>query len=85
MVFGTIEKERLDEISKPEDVEEAFTDEIEEGTRVVANDSVECYTELMELFKRYCAVALAEDKDERRVLYIDPADYSTQHIYFDAK
>ena len=66
-------------------MDEVFSDEIEAGTRIVANDSVECYVELMELFKKYNATAIREDKDERRILYIDPADYNTQHIYFDAK
>ena len=81
MVYGSLQREKHDEISKPEDLEDAFSDEIENGTRVVANDSVECYVELMELFKRYGAVALSEDKDERRILYIDPADYNTQHTF----
>jgi len=39
----------------------------------------------MEIFKKYCAVAIREDKDHKRILYIDPADYNTQHIFFDAK
>jgi hypothetical protein len=85
MVFGTLEPEKHEEVQKPADLEEAFFDEIDAGTRTVATDSVECYVELMELFKKYCAVAIREDKDIDRVLYVDPADYNTQHIFFDAK
>lgn len=40
---------------------------------------------MMEIFKKYCAAAIREDKGERRILYVDPADYNTQHIFFDAK
>lgn len=39
----------------------------------------------MELFKRYCTVAIREERNDKRVMYIDPADYGTQHIFFDAK
>lgn len=53
MVFGALEPEKLDDINKPEDMEEAFNDEIDSGKRIVATDSVQCYVELMELFKRY--------------------------------
>lgn len=41
MVFGTLEREHLDDIQKPEDFEEAFSDEVDNGTRKIANDSVE--------------------------------------------
>lgn len=85
MVFGTLDTEYSEDINKPEDVEEVFYDDIENGTRVLANDSVECYVELMELFKKYSGAAIREDKDQKRILYIDPADYDTQHIFFDAK
>jgi hypothetical protein len=85
MVFGSLDREHEDEISKPEDLEEAFYDQVEDKTRIIANDSVECYVELMELFKKRCAAAIREDKDDKRILYVDPADYNTQHIFFDAK
>jgi hypothetical protein len=85
MLFGTLDQEKLDEISSSKDMDDVFYDEIDNKTRVVGNDGVECYAELMELFKKYCTVAIREDKDVNRVLYVDPADYNTQHIYFDAK
>jgi hypothetical protein len=85
MVFGSLDPEHLDEINKPEDMEDVFCDEIDDKTRAVANDGVESYVELMELFKKQCAAAIREDRDHKRILYIDPADYNTQHIFFDAK
>jgi hypothetical protein len=85
MLFGTLDQEKLDEIGSSKDMDDVFYDEIDNKTRVVGNDGVECYAELMELFKKYCTVAIREDKDTNRVLYVDPADYNTQHIYFDAK
>jgi len=85
MVFGSLDLEHMDEINKPEDIDEVFYDQVDNKTRITANDPVEAYTELMEIFKKFCAVAIREDKDQHRILYVDPADYSTQHIFFDAK
>lgn len=85
MLFGTLEQEKYEDIRKPEDLEDAFYDEIDNKTRSIALDGVECYVELMELFKKYCAAAIREDKDKKRILYVDPADYNTLHIFFDAK
>lgn len=85
MLFGTLEQEKMEDIGSSIDMDDVFYDEIDNKTRVVANDSVECYVELMELFKKYCAVAIREEKDMNRILYIDPADYNTQNIFFDAK
>jgi len=30
-------------------------------------------------------MALLELKNRKRLLFVDPADYNTQHIYFDSK
>ena len=70
---------------KEKNTNATFYDEIDNKTRSIATDGVECYVELMELFKKYCAAAIREDRDQKRVLYVDPADYNTLHIFFDAK
>jgi hypothetical protein len=85
MLFGTLDQEKAEDVNKATDLEEVFYDEIDSGTRTVATDGVECYVELMELFKKYTSAAIREDRDEKRVLYVDPADYNTLHIFFDAK
>lgn len=85
MLFGTLDNESIEDIDKPDDMDEVFYDQTSEGTRKVANDSVESYINLMEIFKKHCAAAIREDKGQKRILYVDPADYNTQHIFFDAK
>lgn len=75
MVFGWLDQEYKEDITTLEDLDDVFYDDIENKTRVVANDGVECYVQLMEVFKKYCAAAIREDKNEKRILYIDPADY----------
>ena len=39
----------------------------------------------MDRFKYTIGMAIKEVTGEKRILYIDPADYNTHHIYFDSK
>lgn len=47
--------------------------------------AIDQYIEVVDRFQMSSGMALLELKNRKRLLFVDPADYNTQHIYFDSK
>ena len=59
-----------------------YDEEVSNGTAIFVTDQINIFYEFGERVKQHCSYAL-RDNDLNKLLLVDPADYSTQHIFFD--
>ena len=84
LVMGTLKRDK--------DVTN-YQGDIEEGTVTLNKDPVDQYVQMMETLKKHNTIAIQDDfepwlesgkhRDYGKLLYVDQADYQTQHIFFD--
>lgn len=62
---------------------------MQEGKASIYKDSIDQYIQILETLKKRSSMAIHEDRAAHasskggKLLLIDPADYGTQHIFFD--
>lgn len=88
MAMGT-----LNRAPNADQIEDFYSAEVDDGSVTIITDPVEMYVNLMERLKRSCGFAIWDDNKTwehngqtnkyGKLLLVDRADLSTQHIFFD--
>jgi len=74
---------------KGENPDEFHSGQVHEGKAQIYKDSIDQYIQIIETLKKKSSMAIHDDRAAQnsgkggKLLLIDPADYGTQHIFFD--